>query len=214
MSWGNTDDAANSVFYATAGLKTAANSTNQTALFGNTTADAFITNATVGLYGVDTTEQQVARETGSPKGAHAGWNLRTEGTGGRAGRVSFETLVAMSSLSGDATDDTVFPDLGIVITEQPVSASGTAADDDIVTFTVTAESVPAGETLTYRWEVDETGVGNAYSNAAAGATYSNVTTTTLSVEANTATDGTLVRAVVTLSGADTVTSDEVTLTIV
>jgi hypothetical protein len=30
--------------------------------------------------------------------AHAGWVLRTEGTGGRAGRVQFETLVAMGSL--------------------------------------------------------------------------------------------------------------------
>jgi len=30
--------------------------------------------------------------------AHAGWVLRTEGTGGRAGRVQYETLVAMGSL--------------------------------------------------------------------------------------------------------------------
>jgi hypothetical protein len=30
--------------------------------------------------------------------AHAGWVLRTEGTGGRAGRVQMETLVAMGSL--------------------------------------------------------------------------------------------------------------------
>ena len=30
--------------------------------------------------------------------AHAGWVLRTEGTGGRAGRVHYETLVAMGSL--------------------------------------------------------------------------------------------------------------------
>lgn len=36
--------------------------------------------------------------------AHAGWNVRTVGTGGRAGRVQYETLVAMSSLSGDAED--------------------------------------------------------------------------------------------------------------
>jgi hypothetical protein len=30
--------------------------------------------------------------------AHAGWVVRTEGTGGRAGRVQYETLVAMGSL--------------------------------------------------------------------------------------------------------------------
>jgi len=40
-----------------------------------------------------------------------GWVLRTEGTGGRAGRVQYETLVAGRSLiTGDAADDTEFPD--------------------------------------------------------------------------------------------------------
>jgi len=54
--------------------------------------------------------------------AHAGWVLRTEGTGGRAGRVQYEVLVAMGSLGAqtaaygtpasvaDASDDTVLPD--------------------------------------------------------------------------------------------------------
>lgn len=41
---------------------------------------------------------------------HAGWVLRTEGTGGRAGRVNHEVLVAMGSMTGDATDDTILPD--------------------------------------------------------------------------------------------------------
>jgi hypothetical protein len=39
--------------------------------------------------------------------AHAGWVRKTVGTGGRAGRVHYETLVAMSSINGDAEDDTV-----------------------------------------------------------------------------------------------------------
>ena len=54
--------------------------------------------------------------------AHAGWVLRTEGTGGRAGRVQYETLVAMGSLgaqtaaygtkatTADAADDAILPD--------------------------------------------------------------------------------------------------------
>ena len=42
--------------------------------------------------------------------AHAGWVLRTVGTGGRAGRVQYETLVAMGgNLSTDA-EDTVMKD--------------------------------------------------------------------------------------------------------
>lgn len=41
---------------------------------------------------------------------HAGWVVRKVGTGGRAGRVQHETLVAMGSMTGDATDDTQIPD--------------------------------------------------------------------------------------------------------
>lgn len=54
--------------------------------------------------------------------SHAGWVLRTEGSGGRAGRVQYETLVAMGSLGAqtaaygtpanvaDASDDSIIPD--------------------------------------------------------------------------------------------------------
>jgi hypothetical protein len=54
--------------------------------------------------------------------AHAGWVLRTEGTGGRAGRVQYETIVAMGSLGAqtaaygtpalvaDGSDDNVVHD--------------------------------------------------------------------------------------------------------
>lgn len=53
---------------------------------------------------------------------HTGWVVRREGTGGRAGRVQYETLVAMGSLGkqsaaygtaatvADASDDSVLPD--------------------------------------------------------------------------------------------------------
>lgn len=41
---------------------------------------------------------------------HAGWVVRTVGTGGRAGRVQYETLVAMGSITGDGSDDPVLPD--------------------------------------------------------------------------------------------------------
>ena len=41
---------------------------------------------------------------------HAGWVRRTVGTGGRAGRVQQEVLVAMGSMSGDQSDDIQYPD--------------------------------------------------------------------------------------------------------
>lgn len=41
---------------------------------------------------------------------HAGWVRKTVGTGGRAGRVQYETLVAMGTITGDQNDDIQFPD--------------------------------------------------------------------------------------------------------
>lgn len=41
---------------------------------------------------------------------HAGWVKRTVGTGGRAGRIQYETLVAMGSISSDQSDDIQFRD--------------------------------------------------------------------------------------------------------
>lgn len=48
--------------------------------------------------------------SGGKKVAHAGWNIKREGTGGRAGRVQWETLVAMGSIGSDASDDVALPD--------------------------------------------------------------------------------------------------------
>lgn len=45
----------------------------------------------------------------SGKGFHAGWVVRKVGTGGRAGRVQYETLVAMGSMTGDS-EDSIFKD--------------------------------------------------------------------------------------------------------
>jgi len=72
-------------------------------MYANTTADAFIPGKTVGVFGVDPSEVSYARDNNEARPAHAGWVLRTEGAGGRAGRVQYETLVAMGSLG--QTDD-------------------------------------------------------------------------------------------------------------
>ena len=63
--WGNTDDAANSVLWATTQVNLTPNTTNQTALFGNTTIGAFSDNGVamnkaVGQFGLDATEIAVS----------------------------------------------------------------------------------------------------------------------------------------------------------
>jgi hypothetical protein len=93
--------------------------------FSNTTG--IVLSATSGGANIDLTEARTgAGEThtiqgetatgyvaiggGRNKGVTAGWNLRLAGTGGRAGRVQNECLVAMRSISTDASDDTILPD--------------------------------------------------------------------------------------------------------
>lgn len=213
--WGNVDNAANSVISAAAQVNLTPNTDNQTLLFGNTTADAFVTGATIGQFGFDTAEQEaVSGDSGIAGPAHAGWVLRTEGSGGRAGRVFYETLVAMGSMSGD-DEDTVAPDYRIRITTQPAANTGNSTTLDVVTFRVAAATTPAGGTPTYLWQYT-TDPGNTatWATTAAVSGFSGQTTGTLSVNSAIIATNTLVRAVVSASGATSVTSGSAKLTVV
>lgn len=66
--WGSTDDAANSVLWATSQVNLPANTDNQTALFGNTTIGGFknnnvAMNKAVGQFGLDATEIAVSNSS-------------------------------------------------------------------------------------------------------------------------------------------------------
>ena len=94
-SWSNTDAFGSSPLWALAAVQKAPISGNMGAagsgkLFNNATEDNLITNVTVGLFNFKDSESQ------SGKVAHVGWNLKTTGTDGRASRVQFETLVALT----------------------------------------------------------------------------------------------------------------------
>lgn len=83
--WGSKDQSNNSPIFAPLQVNLTTNTTNQTALFGNTTVGAFKNNGVamkqaVGLFGVDTVEA-ANTVSGGKKVAHAGWNLRTVGVG-------------------------------------------------------------------------------------------------------------------------------------
>lgn len=66
------------------------------------------------MFGVDTTEMAYANtgDTEADAVPHSGWVLRKEGTGGRAGRVHYEVLVASGSMTGDddANDTGLLPE--------------------------------------------------------------------------------------------------------
>tara|TARA_B100001778_G_C18462835_1_gene572025 strand:+ start:94 stop:384 length:291 start_codon:yes stop_codon:yes gene_type:complete len=94
-SWKNTDAAASAPLWSVAAIRKEASSANRTDLYGDTTADNFISGVTMGLFNFKDSETQ------SGKIAHAGWNLKTTGSGGRANRIQFECLVALTN-SADA----------------------------------------------------------------------------------------------------------------
>lgn len=198
--WGSNDQANNSVLWGVSGYKVAPNTANRDAFFGNTTANAFIAGVTVGQYGIGNVE--VANNPGI---THTGWVVRTVGTGGRAGRVQTEVLVA-GGISGDS--DALPPIAVITIGTQPANATANSTNNDIATFTVAATATQ-GAVLTYRWQF-----ANGL-NVTANSTYSGVTTTTLSVNSNGAVvDGTAFRVLVRgTNGAANVISANATLTI-
>jgi len=49
-------------------------------------------------------------QSGAEHATHIGWNLKTVGSGGRAGRVQYETLVTLANPIGDGSDDITLPD--------------------------------------------------------------------------------------------------------
>ena len=83
--WGKTDNAAGSTIYAAQQVNRTPNTANRTTLFNNVTTGAFQNNGVnmkqaVGQFGVSAAEAANTAGEGK-KVAHAGWNLRTRGTG-------------------------------------------------------------------------------------------------------------------------------------
>lgn len=83
---------------------------NSTAAADRTTLTKGLTETGHILTGVTATATAVVGGAKNKGVQHAGWVVRKVGTGGRAGRVQYETLVAMGSMTGDATDDSILPD--------------------------------------------------------------------------------------------------------
>ena len=157
---------------------------------GNTGVQAYGLTTT-GTFAVDTNEAQASGHING----HAGWVLRKVGSGGRAGRVFQETLVAMGSIGTDGSDDTQYPDYTIRIVTQPLSS--TQASGNSVTLSVVAASTPE-TTLGYQWYRGSTlisGATNATLNAGV-----QTTSNTYYVE-------------VSATGASTVTSANAVITV-
>lgn len=116
-------------------------------------------------------------------------------------RNKVEVLVAMSSMTLD--NDNIAPE--ITITVQPADA--TAVEGETESFSVTATRTGTG-TLGYQWQKQEGGAG-AWASIV-GATSATYTTGALTVADD---NGDKYRVVVSLTGAQSVTSSAATLTV-
>lgn len=191
--WGNTDDAANSVLWATARVNLPANTTNQTALFGNTTASAFLNNGvamnlTVGQFGLDATEiavsnaSVVAYETtfaGSGYSANAvvtvGGNATANGLN-TGGRISVLAVLAGNSYTTPPAVTVAAP------TAQSFNANSAVTNaTDAIAITTANSIFLANDKVTYTVAAGNT----ALTNLTSGGTYyiktSNTTAVTLSL---------------------------------
>jgi hypothetical protein len=125
-----------------------ANVTNQQAMYANVSANAFVNGQVVSVVSVDASEIAVNKEC-----AHTGHHLRKVGTGGRAGRVQYECLVA-GGVTGDNAGDalqlpnTVANGAAVVIDFNP---QGGDISDGTANVTVRAHTVPGGLPILYLW---------------------------------------------------------------
>lgn len=134
-----------------------------------------------------------------------GWTLYNTYTDAQGNtRNKAEVLVAMNAFGVDGSDnDTLAPE--ITITGQP--SNTTVVSGATGSFSVTATRTGTGS-LTYQWQKQESGTGDW--NNVSGATSATYTTGALTVAADN-TDK--YRVIVSLTGAESVTSNAVTLTV-
>jgi hypothetical protein len=206
-SWGNNDNAANAPYWAVnstivnaAGVKASAaapTAANVALLYGNTTADVYTTGETIGLFGVDAQEADVAN-------IHTGWVLKTTGSGGRAGRVQQEVLVALSEMKAPDGDAQVYANVSITLTgPDGATVVANTSNANSATFTVSPALVGnTSATLSYQWQVNSNtgalGWTNVANSTPTNTGYVGGTTATLLVYPKTAAANAYVfRAVVT-----------------
>jgi hypothetical protein len=197
--WGNTDDAANSVLWATALVNLTPNTTNQTALFGNTTVGAFIANEAVGQFGLDSTEisvsgnaavqQYIITNAGSGYAANAA--VTVANTAGGANTQLANSTVATGRVTAVSANVTVggytsAPSVTIAAPgAQSFNANSAVTNATDAIAISTANSIfLAGDRVTYTVAAGNTALTNLVSDTAYFIKTSNSTAVTLTAVPN------------------------------
>jgi hypothetical protein len=161
--WTANDNPDGSPIWAPANFNKAPTRAVANTLFANVTIGAFVANAVASEFGA--AGQDMANGALNSGLTHAGWQKVVIGTGGRAGRVQTETLVA----GGMAN-----PQGAVFIDIQPSSAN--VGNGNSAVFTVHAKAFPPGRAISYQWKYAISG-----SSVVANSTYLTPQTATLTV---------------------------------
>lgn len=186
-TWGNNDNAANSVLGAAAMVKLTPNTDNQTALFGNVTASAFITGATVGQFGVDATEMGVSNgsivsytitNAGSGYAANAAVTVSGNATSNATATTGRITAVNVTTAGSGYT---VIPTVTVAAPAAQSFNALTAVSNtnDTIAITTANSIFLAGDRVTYTVAAGNTAIGGLASGTAYFIQAANTTTVKL-----------------------------------
>jgi len=173
--WSNQDASSNSVLWAPTSVNLAPNTTNRDNLFGNTTADAFVTGLTVGQFGADTTE------VGVVNGSVIAVTITSPGSG-----YSANGTVTVSNETGTGFTANAEANATGYISAVNISAAGSSYET-VPTITISA---PTGKTFNASTGTQEDSTFNA--NTGVNSTTDFITTGT----AHNFTNGTMLQYVV------------------
>ncbi len=197
--WGNTDDAANSVLWATTAVNLTPNTTNQTALFGNTTVGGFIAGKAVGQFGLDVTEigvsgnaavqQYIITNAGSGYAANAAVSVAN--TTGGANTLAANSTVATGRVTAVTANATISgytsaPAVTIAApTAQSFNANSAVTNaTDAIAITTANSFFLAGDKVTYTVATGNTALTNLTSGGTFYIKTSNTTAVTLAAAPN------------------------------
>ena len=147
-SWGNNDNSANAPRWATtsSAISLRPTSANVALLFGNTTPNAFRSNLTMGLYGLDANNVSGGRMNATGMG----WVLEIKRTVGGVVRTTYEVLVATNSMFGGGSSP-ANPNTFITIVTQPTGNTQIHGGSNTATFSFVATGSNPSDTLVYNW---------------------------------------------------------------
>jgi hypothetical protein len=197
--WGNTDDAANSVLWATTAVNLTPNTTNQTALFGNTTVGAFIAGEAVGQFGLDATEIRVSGNaavqqyiiTNAGSGYAANATVSVANTTGGANTLAANSTVATGRVTAVTANATIsgYTSAPAVTIAAPAAQSFNANSavtnaTDAIAITTANSFFLAGDKVTYAVATGNTALTNLVSGTDYFIKTSNTTAVTLAAVPN------------------------------